>query len=234
MPIEISILTENTDMSSSDHENILESLSKEDLIARVKALQEENKSLSLTVTPLKDALAAKERDCKRVERAGHNNYDNIAKHLMNLKSKMASSTDEKMREIAIGRKRPGEDSLEKPPKKIRPKTLPAQRDSPKGFKCFIRSRKCAAYMRSIDTIEDYRQHVKEIHPEYKWFCEWCPYAALSERVLKRHCKKWNHAGEYWGCKLCGISFVDPNLYPSHFQIFHKSPETPIPVTSNPQ
>lgn len=196
----------------------LESLPKESLMAIVKSLHEENKSL-------KSLLIEKERDLK----LNFNSYQSMAAQFYNLKKKIRSdenelneksekpATKKKKRPIAKAKKRPRPESPEKPPKKV-PKILPP---SQKHFKCTIKN--CQSEFTS-ETIEEYRLHVKNTHAERTFFCDWCPFTAETDDIFQRHCKELNHIGEYCGCKLCDISFIGKKARDhciSHLLLFHK-------------
>ena len=190
-----------------EDEKTLESLPKESLTKLVKALHEENKSLTQGTKPLQAELTTMEQNYKLAQ----NSYLRKAKEFEDLKSKLAVSTKTRKRAIAKARKRQRLENPVKPNKKLHP---------PKHFKCAI----CPTDERDAfvsEQIGEYRQHVRETHPDHEWFCSWCPHSFKTVFDLERHCKKSGHIGEHYGCKLCGISFENAELYNTHLLLFHK-------------
>ena len=191
-----------------EDEKTLESLSKDNLMALVKAQHEENKSLNHAIKPLRAELTMLERNLKIAQ----NNYLCEAKEFEDFKSK---SIKARKRAVAKARKRPGPENPVGPSKKAT-RTLPP----PKHFKCTI----CPINERDAFVfyqIEEYRQHVKAIHLDHEWFCDWCPHSFKTIADLKQHCTKFGHIGEHYGCNLCGISFANVKLYNTHLLLFHK-------------
>ena len=125
-----------------------------------------------------------------------------------------SNTQKAKRPIARARKRAMLESHEKsgvPPKKIQ-KILP----TPTHFKC----RACPTI--TFQQIEEYRQHIKDTHPECKFFCDFCPYvsnqsANISRHIISMHTDISDHGHE---CKLCGVTFTMRGNLGKHVKTFH--------------
>ena len=125
-----------------------------------------------------------------------------------------TNTQKAKRPIARARKRAMLESHEKsgvPPKKIT-KIIP----TPTHFKC----RACPTI--TFRQIEEYRQHVKDTHPECKFFCDFCPYvsyqsANISRHIISMHTDISDHGHE---CKLCEVSFTMRRHLGKHVKTFH--------------
>ena len=129
-------------------------------------------------------------------------------------SRKKSNAEKTKRSIAKARKRVISGShtkSETPPKKI-PKMLP----SPTHFKC----RTCPTI--TFQQIEEYRRHIKNIHPECKFFCDFCPYvsnqsANVSRHIISMHTNVIDHGHK---CTLCGVSFTLRSNLGKHIKTFH--------------
>ena len=128
------------------------------------------------------------------------------------------SQSEKMkRPIAIARKRAGSDSQRKsgaPPKKSRytPKKLP----TPTHFKC----KTCPKL--SFEKMEEYHEHLNEIHPEKTYLCGYCPYATSKSSDIDIHIERQHstvHNTNY-NCQLCKISFSSTQSFLTHLRFYH--------------
>ena len=75
---------------------------------------------------------------------------------------------------------------------------------------------------SFETMEKYRLHICEIHPERKFFCNVCPYTSENAEALRGH-RRRNHTDVHdqgYHCKLCEISFSSSRRLENHCNSFH--------------
>ena len=123
----------------------------------------------------------------------------------------------KKRLIATARKRARSDSHGKsgaPPKKSRytSKKLP----TPTHFKCKI----CPEL--SFEKMEEYHEHLNEIHPEKTYLCGFCPYATSKSCDIDTHIERQHstvHNTDY-NCQLCKISFSSTQSFLAHLRFYH--------------
>ena len=121
------------------------------------------------------------------------------------------------RPIAIARKRARSDSRGKsgaPPKRSRytPKKLP----TPTHFKC----KTCPKL--SFEKMEEYHEHLNEIHPEKTYLCGYCPYATSKSSDIDIHIER-QHSSVHntnYNCQLCKISFSSTKSFLAHLRFYH--------------
>ena len=78
------------------------------------------------------------------------------------------------------------------------------------------------FLTSFETIEKYRSHIYEIHPERKFVCNSCPYTCKLNKHLIRH-HRLVHTGVLdlgYNCKLCNLSFASSRCLANHFNLYH--------------
>ena len=129
-------------------------------------------------------------------------------------SPVKSAIEKKKRPIAKARKRAISESHARsgtPPSKI-PKILP----TPTHFKC----KTCPSL--AFEKIDEYRQHVKQIHPKMKYFCDSCAFVTEHVGNINRHKAKVhthfpNNGHE---CKLCEVPYSTRSGLARHIKIFH--------------
>ena len=120
------------------------------------------------------------------------------------------------RPIAVARKRARSESHVKsggPTKKTC--YTPKSTQKPTHFKC----RYCSG--KSFDTIEEFREHIKQNHSERIHLCDICPYSDTSGN-LPRH-KERVHTVAYGSgndCELCKISFPTKRQLGFHLGVYH--------------
>ena len=126
----------------------------------------------------------------------------------------------KKRPIATARKRARSESHAKSgavPKKARSESVsdPKALRTPTHFKCHA----CPSI--SITKIEEFREHIRQIHPERKYLCGHCPCSTLHKSEMNRHLTKHTMVGSNdYNCKLCNISFASIWGLRSHFRFYH--------------
>ena len=125
--------------------------------------------------------------------------------------------EKKKRPFAIGKKRARSNSHGKPgapPKKSRytPKKLP----TPTHFKC----KTCPEL--SFEKMEEYHEHLNEIHPEKTYLCGFCPYATSISCDIDTHIERQHstvHNTDY-NCQLCKIPFSSIRSFSAHLRFYH--------------
>ena len=134
-----------------------------------------------------------------------------------VETKIVPETEKNNRPIGIARKRPRSESYTKPgPSKKTYYTAKTAHFKPTYFKCRICSGK------SFKKIDEYREHVKQIHPERKHLCDMCPYTDTGAANLRWH-KTNTHDLAYAGgyaCELCEIPFSTSRGLGQHFHCYH--------------
>ena len=126
----------------------------------------------------------------------------------------------KKRPIAAARKRARSESHAKTgalPKKARSESVSDDKafPTPTHFKC----KTCPAI--SITKIEEFREHIKQIHPEKKYLCGFCPFASDNTTNIDRHLKVHNTVGSTdFNCDLCKISFTTKFSFSYHLRFYH--------------
>ena len=131
---------------------------------------------------------------------------------------IANISNSKPRNILKARKRsrPSISNPDGPSKKISKPSL-----NPKFFKCSI----CPKENREVipyDNINDYRNHVIEIHPK-RALCDLCPYNGKDSTDLKRH-RETVHSPAVkslgFDCALCHISYSRMRSLIQHINLYH--------------
>ena len=121
------------------------------------------------------------------------------------------------RPIAIARKRARSETYTKPVSSKKTCYTPNTADfKPTHFKCRLCSDKL------FKKIDEYRKHVKQIHPERKHLCDMCPATDTVAANLKWH-KRSVHAlpyGSGYDCELCKISLKTSSGLKQHFHCYH--------------
>ena len=88
--------------------------------------------------------------------------------------------------------------------------------APTDFTC----RNCPE--KRFQKITEYREHIRQTHPERKFLCEFCPYACKTTYELNNH-MNCVHTTAYnlgYDCKLCAVSFSTKRILGNHVHVYH--------------
>ena len=97
----------------------------------------------------------------------------------------------------------------------RTKTLPQH--SPTHFVC---SYIPCSYNERFSTMEQYRRHIKDVHPERQFFCSKCPFTTSYQQSLQNHETSHDEHSTFVGhCKLCDVALSKTHLK-RHFTWYH--------------
>ena len=232
--------------------NKMKSISNEKLLAlesRLEAAENEAKMHRKENESLKSALAAKERDCKlfydqyqsataslleyktKVTETLQNLNDTEVEEnrgdilvLVNTDSTVEQSivlqstktpTNKKQHQFAKSKKRPWSEIGQANQTNIK------RISTPTHFKCTFCPDQSHA-VTSFDTIEKYRSHIHEVHPDRNFVCNLCPYTTQVKPHMIRH-HRVVHTGVHnlgYDCKLCEMSFASSRSMANHFNLFH--------------
>ena len=220
------------------------------LESRLEAAENEARMLRKENVSLKSALEAKERDCKLFYDQYQSSASSllqyktkVAETLQNLNSPEVEENREEI--VALG----DPDStvvqscaLQSPktpiPKKERPIAKAKKRPwseisgwksmgpqskiaTPTHFRCTFCPDSSHAST-SFESIENYRSHIYEVHPERKFVCNLCPYTSKKGSHMRAHHQR-NHTVVHnhgYDCKLCEMSFAESRSLAIHFNLFH--------------
>ena len=228
----------------------MKSISNEKLLAlqsRLEAAENETKMLREENEILKSSLQAKERECKfyynqnQIKASSlvdnktidsktsknendpeldENQGDIIAfddtDSTLAQSNVTKTSTKKKERPIAKARKRPWSEISGWKSDGTQSKTA-----NPTHFQCTFCPNSSHS-LTSFETIEKYRSHIYEIHPERKFVCNSCPYTCKLNKHLIRH-HRLVHTGVHdlgYNCKLCNLSFASSRCLANHFNLYH--------------
>ena len=220
------------------------------LESRLEAAENEARMLRKENESLKSALEAKERDCKLFYDQYHSSASSllqyktkVAETLQNLntpeveenRGEIVAFVDphstvvqtsvlqspktpirKKERSIAKAKKRPWSEISGWKSEGTQSKTA-----TPTHFQCTF----CpdpSHVSTSFETIENYRSHIYEAHPERKFVCNLCPYTSKKGSHMRAHHQR-NHTGVHnhgYDCKLCEMSFAESRSLAIHFNLFH--------------
>ena len=88
--------------------------------------------------------------------------------------------------------------------------------APTDFRC----RNCPE--KRFQKITEYREHIRQTHPERKFLCDFCPCACTKAYELNNHMNRV-HTTDYnmgYDCKLCAVSFSTKRILGHHIHIYH--------------
>ena len=124
-------------------------------------------------------------------------------------------------QLESSRKRTGlEITPTKPAKK--PKCDQTILPIPTYFRCRLHS----FGLHAFESIDEYRQHIIDEHPERQFLCERCPFSTERKDYLNKHLKRLHNnlimiQNRYmYSCQHCGISFSQKGPLTVHVKTYH--------------
>ena len=77
---------------------------------------------------------------------------------------------------------------------------------------------------TFGSIDEYRQHIIDDHPERRFICGRCPFSTNKKCNLDKHFKRFHDnpkaSEDRYGCKLCGIGFPKKGTLTVHIKSYH--------------
>ena len=209
--IEPAIVVEDTDSENEDNHDETILFTSPELFLEPTTPEKPIPKANSTELPLKQAEET-ENQGEQLSSESASTKTSCTKEL----SLAKATTEKKKRPIAKSRKRALSESHATSgalPKKAR--STPKQLRTPTHFKC----KTCPAI--SFQKIEDYRDHMKQSHPERKFLCPSCPYACKTSTELTAHTYRVHtYTNPGYDCQLCKISFPMRRTLGHHLMTFH--------------